>query len=283
MVMPQLLFGITAVGIGYSLLESMRGATLVLLSLALVFDMHRLTPRQIVIATVGSILVLGASLLLTWRYSPGRVDIRAEAPNVLFACALLPALCIISLQVTALRKRLINQKADLEAAVTKLKHLSEHDGLTGLYNRRHAQTSMDQNKCQGPPSCECCVVILDIDHFKHINDTFGHSIGDAVLRNISSLLRECMRGPDIVARWGGEEFLLFLPKMSGQQSVSALQRFRKKVMEFNWGSIAPQLSVSFSAGVAECSNTERWMRTLHRADTALYEAKRTGRDRIILV
>jgi diguanylate cyclase (GGDEF)-like protein len=153
---------------------------------------------------------------------------------------------------------------------------------SALYNRRHAQTRLDESKCQGPPACECCVAIVDIDHFKHINDTFGHGTGDAVLRAISALLRESMREADVVARWGGEEFLVYLPEMSGTRSMTVLQRLRKKIGEYDWRSIAPQLRVSFSAGIAECSTKERWVRTLQRADGALYAAKRAGRDRIIL-
>ena len=279
--MARVFFGIGVIGLTYALLEVLRGATLVLLFLVLAFDMERLKPRQMMVASGGAVAMLAVTLLLMLHFLPQETSLRTEIPNIAMASVLVPALCAISLQVAAMRKQLVREKIELEAAVDKLRHLAEHDGLTGLFNRHYALNRIDQTAASGT-LCECCVAILDIDHFKRINDTFGHGIGDAVLRAISALLNQSARDADVLARWGGEEFLMYLPGMNGSQSLSVLQRLRQRASEHDWARIAPQLKVSFSAGVAQCAPRERWMQALLRADEALYRAKRSGRDRIVV-
>jgi len=120
------------------------------------------------------------------------------------------------------------------------------------------------------------LLLLDIDHFKQINDSHGHSRGDEVLRRIGKLLRELTREIDTVARVGGEEFAILLPGIDEQGAVTAAERIRKKVQSHQWKHGA----VTMSIGVTVLKDGDDRERVLNRVDRALYQAKRNGRNRI---
>ena len=124
------------------------------------------------------------------------------------------------------------------------------------------------------------VVVLDLDRFKNINDTFGHQTGDVVLREVGGLFRAVVRSETPVARFGGEEFVILLPGVDAAAGMALAERVRRAINDFDWEDVAMDLKVSISAGVTHGPMVG--VRELMRlADTALYEAKRAGRDRVI--
>ncbi|OAJ45588.1 GGDEF domain-containing protein [Pseudomonas marginalis] len=172
-----------------------------------------------------------------------------------------------------------------ESAVLDLKRKAETDSLTGLTNRRggqrvliklHADTN--ENALGGQ---QYSVLIADIDHFKQINDTFGHEAGDKVLSLISQRLTSAMRKRDSVIRWGGEEFLIVLPNTVIDEAKQMAERLRKLVGEEVFVLGQHQLAVTFSVGIAEYRKTDKtFENTLARADQALYRSKHEGRNRV---
>lgn len=159
-------------------------------------------------------------------------------------------------------ERLRSQERLTEAATT--------DALTGLLNRRALGRVLGRLR---PGSA---VALLDIDHFKGLNDEHGHAVGDQALAAFGELLRERLRLTEHSARFGGEEFALVFPDKSAGEAVRVLERLREE-----WGRTRPW-PVSFSAGVAELAAHEATPDVLHRADRALYRAKEGGRDRVEL-
>ena len=159
---------------------------------------------------------------------------------------------------------------------------SHRDQLTQLGNRREADVRwpqlLEQARRQGSP---LAVVLVDLDHFKRINDRFGHGVGDAVLVALSTLLRENTRQADLVARIGGEEFLLVMPDTSTARARDVCERLRQRVAEQDWSGLAPGLTVSLSAGITAAPPFDAAELTA-RADEALYRAKAEGRDRVIV-
>jgi diguanylate cyclase (GGDEF)-like protein len=121
--------------------------------------------------------------------------------------------------------------------------------------------------------------MFDIDHFKSINDTYGHDVGDAVLCEISQLVRENMRGTDSLARWGGEEFMVLSRQTSMQRARRLAERLRLAVAEFPFTDVPRQITSSF--GVAVLTTGETTDDLIKRVDLALYEAKDTGRNRVV--
>jgi diguanylate cyclase (GGDEF)-like protein len=164
-----------------------------------------------------------------------------------------------------------------------LQRLAEQDSLTGLPNRRltaeKATAALAAASGQRPVS----IALIDLDHFKSINDRYGHAVGDHVLREFARLAREMLRSTDTLGRWGGEEFLLILPDTTIDAAVATMHRMRTATAEMPQVDAACGLRVSFSAGIASRSGSEQSLdEVIACADTALYEAKRGGRNLVRL-
>lgn len=277
---PITLFSASAIVLSYWLTELSRGASLQFLFLLVVFNLLRLTQRQTQIVTWGSVAMLAGLLIYRLEVS-GAVDGRKEIFNIAMAAVMLPVLSVVAREVRRLRQRQIEQRASLETALERLHALSLRDALTGLYNRRHITSLLEQEgHRQTRTTSPFCVAMLDLDWFKQINDRFGHRAGDDVLCTFSCLASETLRTTDALGRWGGEEFLVVLPGVGATAAAQALDRLREAVLAHNWTRIAPTLRVTFSAGVCEHHVGDSIERTLERADQALYEAKTQGRDRV---
>ena len=127
------------------------------------------------------------------------------------------------------------------------------------------------------------VLLIDVDHFKHINDTFGHLTGDVVLKELAEILSEVLRTPDVVCRYGGEEFAAFLPETSMGGAFSTAERLRAAVEGHQFCSGNPTIDVTVSIGVTQTDQRDkRYEKALNRADQALYKAKESGRNRVVV-
>lgn len=157
------------------------------------------------------------------------------------------------------------------------------DPLTGLNNRRHIDTVLPALlRGAQTDNTPLAAVLADIDHFKRVNDGFGHAVGDEVLVEVARLLRSAIRCNDLLARIGGEEFLIILVDAPLVQALEVCERIRAIVQAYPWASVRPGLACSISMGVAKwCPETpfDAW---LQASDSALYAAKRNGRNRVVL-
>jgi len=165
------------------------------------------------------------------------------------------------------------------------KQLAVTDGLTGISNRPNMeqalQNEFERSMRYGSP---LSVVLLDVDHFKGVNDTYGHQKGDEILVAVASLLKKVCRTNDIAARYGGEEFLMILPQSNAQGAFKIAERVREEMMKMNFTGNESNFSVTTSCGVAELDrdfikNTDQLVAI---ADHALYEAKNSGRNKTII-
>ncbi len=169
----------------------------------------------------------------------------------------------------------------LKKDVESYENLAFTDQLTGLYNRRMfleiAEKKLNEAKRYQEP---LSIIMLDIDLFKRINDTYGHDIGDLALKFLANILRKNVRASDIVARWGGEEFVILLPKTSLEQAYRVAEKIRK-IVEFSTVELPDGVKLKFtvSLGVSSFRGQEDLEELLKEADVALYEAKRRGRNR----
>ncbi len=159
-----------------------------------------------------------------------------------------------------------------------------HDSLTGLYNHSAIKSQFKQLLAAGRPGGDAlCVAMLDIDHFKAVNDTYGHPVGDQVIRSLAWLLKGRLRSSDLIGRYGGEEFMVVLPGASPDQAHAVLDRIREDFATLPHAHAGGALFATFSAGVACCAAADGSADALtHSADEALLEAKRQGRNRVTL-
>lgn len=171
---------------------------------------------------------------------------------------------------------------ELRQANKKLENLATHDPLTGLFNRRKLDECFTQEfKRAKRYNHSLIVVMLDIDHFKSINDQYGHTVGDTVIQGIAHHLISITRSSDIVARWGGEEFCILLPECQSSTASALIERIRINIAELQFNSTDVNFSVTCSFGIAyldeKVSTPEE---LLHNADVALMYAKKNGRNRV---
>jgi diguanylate cyclase (GGDEF)-like protein len=182
------------------------------------------------------------------------------------------ALALLLNRSVRIRRRLVNDKLALYKTAANL------DPLTGLPHRRPVWDVVQDSADRGDAFA---IAMIDVDHFKELNDTHGHEVGDATLQRIAVSLREAVRGADVVGRWGGEEFVAVIPG-TAQDAHAAMERVRRSIARGGGvrGSSEPRVTVS--VGVAEhAAGADPW-ETLRHADRALYEAKALGRDRVVM-
>jgi two-component system cell cycle response regulator len=167
---------------------------------------------------------------------------------------------------------------------TELERLSVTDELTGLANRRRLMAELERElRRSGRHGRSFSILMLDVDRFKHFNDTYGHPAGDAVLKRLATTLRECVRDVDTVARYGGEEFMVILPETPAAEAARVAERIRASAETDRFtpdgGSVA--LNVTVSIGYAWFPENAKTPEALiEAADQALYRSKESGRNRV---
>ena len=172
------------------------------------------------------------------------------------------------------------KEIELKAVLAQAHEIKNTDVLTFLPNRRKIIVDLQEEVIRstryGTP---LSISLVDIDHFKKINDTYGHLTGDEALRTLAARLREQIRHPDTLGRYGGEEFLIVLPNSEVKAAVEQASRLCQRVRAMQVESNDHTLSLTISIGVAQYKiGHENWEQFLHRADTAMYQAKNNGRD-----
>ncbi len=170
--------------------------------------------------------------------------------------------------------------AELEALQEQLRDQAERDWLTGLHNRRYFARELERLSAEQDGRW-LSLAIVDLDHFKSVNDEFGHEVGDRVLVRVAALLSDVLRQSDVVVRSGGEEFLVLMPGTEMNAATACCQRIRRRIRDEHWARFAEGLSVTASAGVAATNDPARIAALTRTADERLYQAKRAGRDRVV--
>jgi diguanylate cyclase (GGDEF)-like protein len=164
----------------------------------------------------------------------------------------------------------------------RVRSLSIRDGVTGLFNHRHLMELVQlEFERVGRYQDRFSLLMIDIDHFKRVNDEHGHPAGDAVLRELGAVLKDCLRTVDVVARYGGEEFVVILPHTNHEEAVQTAERVRARVGSHVFKTQGKELQITVSVGVASCpgAGADTAEAVIREADKALYRAKNAGRDR----
>jgi diguanylate cyclase (GGDEF)-like protein len=188
-------------------------------------------------------------------------------------------------------EELSKRVGELEKEVERLRHDLIHDPLTGLKTRKffEEETKMylaailrsersGRKETFGYKSLT--LVFFDVDHFKSVNDTYGHATGDMVLTAVAQRINQCFREGDTVARWGGEEFVVALLGANEQDAYKKADEVREKISQMFY-EFDPNFRITISAGVAQAEKDVAYETVLERADKALYHAKETGRNKVV--
>ncbi|MDE8346082.1 MAG: GGDEF domain-containing protein [Acidocella sp.] len=280
---PQQIFAILLLVWTFAISGADRGAVISLMVLNSAFAMFALRPRAVIELTLFALFALAAVIAGRYWLSGSASGLRDSLFELFYATVSMLPICVMARQISRMKMALRSERKALERAMAQIRLLADSDELTGLLNRRAMlQVMQSETNKRASAAGQICVALLDIDHFKSINDRFGHQTGDEVLRLFAEIASSTLRMGDVLARWGGEEFLLLLPDTSMAQAVPCVERLRAALVPAAFGHIAPGLNVTISAGITNLHHGDRLEAAIERADQAMYRAKQAGRDRVMI-
>jgi diguanylate cyclase (GGDEF)-like protein len=265
----------------YMLLGEHRVNVLVLMAQAIVVAMLRLRPREVLgLGILAALMLIAAFAWMDWHNtSVGMLS--KGATHLVVGCASLLLLSLVGKWVSDIRIEISQQAKELRDALQTVQQMATTDQLTGLLNRRVMLDNLaSERQLAERHGTQWCVALIDLDHFKQVNDRYGHPSGDTVLKGFAELARAHLRAVDRVGRWGGEEFLVIFPQTRLNEAHASLERLRKA---FNAWRLPehPQLQMSFSAGLVQVEPDETVDQMVERADKTMYQAKASGRNRSV--
>lgn len=261
---------------------SMRGMAGFIVSIGLLAALHFLANFNIFgwwfFGLVGLCIV---SLFFGWmthQYILGRIEnkVRSEA--------YLDELKALNDKIQQTNQDFIKRNLELQDMQKQLQVLATRDALTGLYNRRYILERIEEKLPEVKRHrLDCCIVMMDIDHFKQVNDHYGHAVGDDVLRAVAKILMRELRQEDVVARYGGEEFLIFLPMTDIASAQLLVERLRYALSTHDFQAKQESFSMTASFGITQHQVQHSIDKTIDIADKALYQAKRAGRNCVMVL
>lgn len=282
----QILAGLVFANWAFLISGPGRAAGLLPMMLVLIFGAFLLHWKKMAALTFVALASFGTSLaVLQWlrRIQPGAASREDWHQDLLYFVSLvflLPLAGVLAAQLSRLRSTLRAQRSALATALADVQRLAEFDELTGLANRRHASNYLTMQHAQAQHNGSgFSVALIDLDNFKRINDTLGHDAGDKALQAFAAAARPIMRATDLMARWGGEEFLIVMPNTSPEETCAVALRLLERVGAFPSDQGGP---LSFSAGIAQWKHGESVASTVARADRRMYAAKDAGRNQVCI-
>ncbi|MEP7299413.1 MAG: GGDEF domain-containing protein, partial [Burkholderiales bacterium] len=265
------LIPVTVTSIGY--IAALPACILTVVCGTVPLVLFMLLQQALVPAVMALATVMCVSTLLARAASGHRTLVRAlvaERENALLVQ-----------ELTHYRRALETENATLDSSLRDAARAADRDMLTGLFNRRHVHAlaqPLAELVCSGREDVTLCMV--DVDHFKQVNDSFGHPVGDEVLRAVGTLLGARLREGDCLARVGGEEFMIVLRQCDASRGRRVAESVRHNVAASQIRTAAGEVPVTVSLGVAQWAVDESFDAAIERADRALYDAKHGGRDRV---
>jgi diguanylate cyclase (GGDEF)-like protein len=278
----QIAFAISAAALGYAQAGPLRGACFPVLTLILMFGMFQLRAGNAHALSVFALVLFGLVMGVMAVGQPAAYPPAVEIGHFLMLACMLPAVAMLTARLSRIRRRLSDHREELARALAQLQAIATRDELTGLPNRRQMQALMDQELLRSlRHHHDFCIAVIDLDHFKRINDQHGHAAGDMVLSAFAQAGQAALRATDVLARWGGEEFLVLLPDTAMPPALAGMERLRQQIaaLRVDVGG-GHELRVTVSIGLTGHHRGDTLAQTLERADRLLYQAKAAGRDRI---
>ncbi|MES2319133.1 MAG: GGDEF domain-containing protein [Pseudomonadota bacterium] len=270
--------------------QQSRGVFLLLCVSAAMYGLFQFRTRGFVLMTafvVGSYALL---IAVVYYFKPQEITLQVELLQLAALFATFLQFGGLGSYIGSLRdkvkeknKELNARNDDLEHALRRIEELAMRDELTGVFNRRYLMETIknEKHRCERSGSV-FSICILDVDLFKHVNDTYGHLVGDEVLQAIARTATGALRQTDYFGRYGGEEFALVLTGTMVDGAMITAERVRTRIEALRFPSISADLKVTVSIGIADSRFNEETALTFKRADDALYKAKQTGRNRCII-
>jgi len=261
--------------------HEVRGLLLSMYILVLLFGIFRLYTGQFLFISTFALLTYGVDIVLLNIFRSQDINLKIECFQWFGLAIVLISVSFIGGNISSIRRELSVSRKKLQSSLTVIREMAIHDDLTGFYNRSHLMDLIEsENNRSVRTGSVFSLVMMDIDKFKKINDTYGHQIGDQVLRTFAAVIRSILRKTDFCGRYGGEEFLIVLTQTDLQAAKLFAERIRECVENSLFPDLGPDSRVTVSIGLAEHRMQENIEKTISRADEFLYKAKKRGRNRV---
>lgn len=257
--------------------DEVRGVFLTLFQVIFVFGMFKLNYRQFMVLAAFVLAGYSGVIISLLIKRPQAINLKIEIMNIIVLGLIIPWFSTLGAYINNLRARINRAKSIIERMVI-------FDELTGVHNRRSLMATLEREKSLADRGGqEFSICILDVDHFKCINDTYGHLKGDEVLQELAHKVHENLRTEDFIARYGGEEFILVLAYPNIKDAVICAERVRNIVSALKFNGPDGEFSITVSIGVSRYKAGESFESVLSRADEALYRAKNGGRNLVEVI
>jgi diguanylate cyclase (GGDEF)-like protein len=279
--LPQMLAAAVVIEYVTYQADNARGGLLLIYLMVFMFGLFRLNMRELLMA---ALFVVSSNALVIYLLAvnkPYAINLQMEITQCLVLAMVLLWFAPMGGYINHLRDTLRDSNTELQDALEKMHGMATRDELTGIHNRRSIWEILEMEKNRADRGGAIfCVALFDLDHFKSVNDRFGHAAGDKVLKGFTDIVRKELRASDYFGRYGGEEFLLLLPQTTLGTAPAFAERIREFVEKGDWTKVSSNLRLTVSAGIAQYRSPEKMEETLQRADSALYRAKKAGRNRV---
>lgn len=290
---PQMLSAIALITALLHYAEEMRGAMISIYFMVMTFGVFALDRTKMIVMSAAVIAAFSGLILYEFIYSPQQLVFAIVFGQWSILLLGLIWFVFVGGYIHNLQQRIREQRESLRdshsrleeshqqlhGAMEKLAEIAVRDSLTGLYNRRHFIERLEEVIAIAERSRQPFhLALIDLDHFKQVNDQHGHQVGDEILIRFSALARQTLRRSDVIARYGGEEFIVLFPEGSGEDIAEVLDRLRETFASMPHNDLVPDLRVTLSAGLAGWRPGDDADSITLRADEALYIAKGRGRN-----
>jgi diguanylate cyclase (GGDEF)-like protein len=250
-----------------------RNALTLFYLVVMLFGALRLSAVRLAALSVLALVAHGTVLHLSYLRDEDYMDVQAAVTEFFVLLIALPWFAAMGGYVNRLRARVAQTNAELQAALERIRDVAVRDELTGAYNRRLLMETLAREQARASRTgAAYSVCMIDVDHFKAVNDSLGHLEGDAVLRAVAAVAARGLRALDVFGRFGGEEFLVILPDTDRAGALRVAERIR--------AAVAAETRVTVTIGTAQSARDDI-AAVLARADRALYDGKAAGRNRVI--
>lgn len=271
---PQMVFSLTCAAMAYTMLGPARGAVFPIFMVILMFGMFVVTPRHMLWVAAYAVALFGVTAGAMCLFNPLDYPPAVELGHFLMVATMGPMVALLAARLSRMRERLRKRRHELADALAQIRELVTRDELTGLINRRHMQELIEHEHQRCTRSGQTfCLAKLDIDRLGVVNDAHGYAVGDAVLRAVAQEALQQVRSSDVLARWGGEEFMLMLPDTRAALVRGGIERLQQRVAALRIVHGQYTVSVTLSAGIAERHAGESIEQTIERVGVALADAK----------
>jgi diguanylate cyclase (GGDEF)-like protein len=262
--------------------DNIRGVMLIAYIVTILFGIFRFNILQYFIFTLFSVTCYGTVILLLLNNHPGTISLQVEILQLVVFATVLTWFSMVGSYMRKIRRKLSATNYRLNNALSTIRELAIHDDLTQAYNRRQMYEELKREKAKADRSGDIfSIALFDLDHFKKINDTYGHLKGDDVLKHLIHTVSHEIREIDSISRYGGEEFVIIMSGTDAKGAQECAYRIQNAIKNLKFPGFPESFGMTISTGITTYHPVESIDELIARSDSAMYKAKSMGRNQVV--